>query len=348
MFRKFAVALAVTLPLAAQVAETAALVRVDVVVTDAGGGRVRGLSAADFEVTEGERRADIVEFVEYATDAAATPAAPATDTRYVPLVTHAAPTPPRRLVIAGGNRDEAKSLIRPGDVVTTLDSADPSRLAAEIVRLARHPERKALVILGEVPQQLATFAKTRGVALYDRTTLSEAALDLGSYYSLAVRADNPRALQVKTTRPYTVRALVSSPRVSVEDAVLAHQVVEPESNDLDIAVNAEPTVVAADKRTVKVHVLIPIRRLMLERQGAEVTGGFDVYVSVSDEGGKVSAMDKQTHAIKWPAEALEKAGNRFMDYTVDVVVKPGPARISVGVVDHRSKKTGYRRIEVTG
>src|SRR3712207_8709627 len=43
MFRKFAVALAVTLPLAAQVTEATAVVRVDVVVTDAAGGRVRGL-----------------------------------------------------------------------------------------------------------------------------------------------------------------------------------------------------------------------------------------------------------------------------------------------------------------
>lgn len=357
MFRKFAVALAVTLPLAAQVTETAAVTRVDVVVIDATGGRVRGLSAADFEITENGQRLPVAEFAEYSLDAPAGPAPASTDTRYVPLTASAVPTPPRRVVVlfdanaTAADREAAQALVRRGDIVTMDGPIPPghfaSRVATATAQLARHPERKAIIAFGETTPQMATFASRRGVAFYDRNQLADAALDLGGYYSLSVRAANPRAIQVATTRPYNLRAVVSAPGTEIEDAVLAHHVAEPETNDLRISVSAEPTVTVADRRQVRLHILIPIRNLTLRREGDEVTGGFDVYVSAGS-GGTIAPVNKQTHAIKWPAAALEKAGNRNMEFVVDVVVGPGLSRISVGVIDHRSKKTGFQRIEVTG
>lgn len=358
MFRKFAVALAVTLPLAAQVTEAAAVTRVDVMVVDPAGGLVRGLSAADFEITDNGQRLPVEEFTEYALDAPSGAQPAVTDTRYVPLATTATPTPPRRLVFlfdanaTAADRDAAKALVRPGDIVTMdehiLPKHFPSRVATATVQLARYPERKAIIAFGDTAPQMAAFASRRGVSFYGRDQLADAALDLAGYYSLTVRATTPRNVQVATTRPYNLRYVVTAPSTDIEDAVLAHHVAEPETNDLRISVSAEPAVTVSDRRQVRLHVLIPIRNLTLLREGDEVTGGFDVYVSTAGPSGSISPPNKQTHSIRWPAVAQEKAGKRNMEFVVDVVVEPGISRISVGVLDHRSKKTGFQRIEVIG
>src|SRR5688572_22988603 len=99
MLRQFVVALAVSLPLAAQVSEPP-LLRVEVVVTDAEGQRVRGLTAADFEIVEKGERRGIADFTEFSS--AAKPVA-AADAKYVPLSAPASPPPRRRLTVVFGD-----------------------------------------------------------------------------------------------------------------------------------------------------------------------------------------------------------------------------------------------------
>jgi hypothetical protein len=353
MLRQFVVALAVTLPLAAQVSE-APLVRAEVVVTDAEGNRVRGLTASDFEVVEGEHRRGIADFTEFSPLAKAQTA----DPKYVPLTAAASPTPRRRLMVVFGDevsaadRDAAMTFLqkhtRSGDVVSVAsDGTFDSRLASAVLQLARYPEKKAVVVFGEPPLAAIAFAKRRGVAIVKPDAIE----DLASYYSIAFRAHNPAAVTIKTTKPYTVRAAFPPPPLPSDDAfsdrvLLNHRI--PQRNELKVDAAASQSIAEDGKRTVKVNLLIPVTALTLAREGDNVSGGFDVYVSVGDGKGNFVTPSKQTHSINWPAAAIEKAGDRKMNYAIDVVVDPGPARISVGVTDHRSKKAGFTRIEVPG
>lgn len=93
--------------------------------------------------------------------------------------------------------------------------------------------------------------------------------------------------------------------------------------------------------------IIPIRNLKLARQGSEVTGGFDVYLSISDGKAYFSEVNKQSHTIRWPADSYQgEDDERTLTYSIDVTLEGGANRISVGVVDHATKKTGYETIEL--
>ena len=347
----FSVALLLmTLPLAAQVT------RVDLVVTDAQGNRVRGLDAADFVITVNNERRAIESFEEFSGDAKATPAV--TDTAYVSLVPVATPTPPRRIVLmhgVGASEEAAKAFAeknrRPGDEITFIDDTSPSRIATAIVELARHPGKKAVVVFGHASTNAAGFARRRGVALYDQSTLVSAAEDLTSYYSLTFRS-SPTPVQIRSTRQnYTVRPVsVIAPlplEDTVSDAVIAQHAGIAQPNDLGIRVTAEPLAAPeGEGRKIKLHVLIPIDNLTLTRERGELKGGFDVYLSTGNDDGEFSPITKRTHTIDWPAGAREQAGQTTIDFTLDVVMAAGRRRISVGVVDQGSKKSGYQLLEL--
>ena len=184
--------------------------------------------------------------------------------------------------------------------------------------------------------------------------LDQVAADLGSYYSIGFRGSgrpSRASIRVKPKRAgHQVRVALAgtplSPTDAVTDAVTAHHVLEPATNDLEIALDAGAPVQAGEKQKVTLRVIIPIRNLALVKQGDEVTGGFDVYLSISDGKSYFSPVNKQSHAIKWPAATAIEDDERTMTYSIDVTMEPGASQISVGVVDQRSKKTGYERIGV--
>ena len=178
--------------------------------------------------------------------------------------------------------------------------------------------------------------------------------DLGSYYSLGFRTaaslKNPGVVRVRTRRGgYRVRLVMSgipeSTEERVNEAVVAHHVLPPSANELQIALAARPGPAGA-KKQVKLLVLIPVKQLALVRQGAELTGGFDVYLSIGNQTGITTGVNKQTHTIRWPAEALPSLIEKKLTFAVDVTLEPGSNQISVGVVDHGSKKIGFERVGV--
>jgi VWFA-related protein len=186
--------------------------------------------------------------------------------------------------------------------------------------------------------------------------LAQVAADLGGYYSIAFRASKaPKdagSIRVRTRQRHNVRTSLATfipPEATdaVTDAVLAHHVLDPASNDLEIALETGEIVPAGDKQKVKLSVVIPIRNLQLAQQGSELTGGFDVYLSISDGKSYFSPVNKQSHTIKWPAGSVSEDDERTITYSIDVLLESGAKLISVGVVDHTSKKTGYERIDVS-
>jgi hypothetical protein len=368
MFRKLAVALAIILPLAAQVTTSgpAGVTRVDLIVTDAQGNRIRNLDLSDFTISENGVVRTITGFDAYSPDAAPAPAV--TNTMYVQLFEAADPTPARRIMLfhsdAAGEA-AAKAFVethrRPGDQISIASvpaSAElSSRIAAAVVELGKHPEKKkAVIVYGDATDRAKSFAMRRGVSLYDNSTVANAAEDLASFYSITFRSDHAGGINIKTTRPYVVRptALVAplTSDEAVTDAVIAQHAAIEQPNDLGIRLTAAPApataAAAGGTRQVKLHVFIPVRNLTLATEGEKVKGGFDVYVSMGNGEGAFSPLTRRTHAIEWPAAALEDSKVREIDFVIDVTMDPGRSHISVGVVDQKSKKTGFERIEVKG
>jgi VWFA-related protein len=194
------------------------------------------------------------------------------------------------------------------------------------------------------------------VGMNAQLALNEVAADLGGYYSLGFRASGPPkrdSIRVRVRQPsHRVRTALAgappSPADAITDAVTAHHVLAPESNELEIALETGDSMAAGEKQKVTLKVIIPIRNLQLVKQGDEVTGAFDVYLSISDGKGYFSPVNKQTHQIRWPAATVPEDDERTMTYSIDVTMEPGASQISVGVVDQRSKKTGYEIIGVQG
>lgn len=372
MFRQFAVALALVAPLAAFAADTLPT-RLHLVVKDEKGQRVRGLTPADFEVVENGQKRQIKELTEFAPTGLE--AKPAEDPRYVALVTPAMRTPPRRMLLIVEDPAQASSFLqqhlRSGDVVmiegvqgwssdakeleAKLRAAGPrnmavtldSRVAAAALQLARYPETKAIVVFGDVTDATKHFASRRGVVV----TKADEADDLANYYELAFDAKGGGStVQVRSVRSFNVRTWLASVRPlgedDVADAVLAHHFVPPQSNELQVSLALAPSTQAGAKRTVKLQVMVPVRNLALDKAGADVTGGFDVLTSIGDGKGRFSRVHKQSHALKWTNAMLSESGDRDINYAFDVVLDQTTTQISVGVVDHRTKKTGFGRIDV--
>jgi VWFA-related protein len=169
---------------------------------------------------------------------------------------------------------------------------------------------------------LAIFAKEPGQAL------EQIRSDLDAFYTIGIHAPATRdAVQIQS-KGYKVRVtpggLQPTPDVEISSHVVAHHLLKPDTNDLGITLQAAEAVT----------------------EGSEVTGGFSVYIATGDQLGHASHVSKQTKQLRWPAAALQAAGERQLTFAVEVVLEPGRNQISVGVLDDQSKTTGYDRVSI--
>ena len=196
---------------------------------------------------------------------------------------------------------------------------------------------------------------TGGTAFYGAPpaiALSQVSNDIDSYYSIGFKPgaanEPPGQLVVKSKAGYRVRATRAPAPQSFEDkmreAVLAHHVAPPMSNDMKIAVASDAPVADAAGRKVHLKVLIPVASLKLDREGTDVIGGFVVYVSSGDNHGGATRVNRQEHQIRWPADSLAALKDKTITFAVDVVVPNGLSQISVGVMDEKSMETGFDRV----
>jgi VWFA-related protein len=218
---------------------------------------------------------------------------------------------------------------------------------------------------GDVRSQFATSSGNRagyemivratgGTAFYGAPpalALAQISSDLDGYYSVGFKpgpAAETGPLVVKSKAGYKVRATRAPAPQSSDDkmreAVLAHHVAAPMSNDLKIALAADRPVAVGDSRTVRLKVLIPVASLKLDAEGQDVVGGFVVYLSSGDDHGGATRVNRQEHQIRWSAGAFESLKSKTITFAVDVIVPAGLTQISVGVMDARSQQTGFERV----
>jgi VWFA-related protein len=256
-------------------------------------------------------------------------------------------------------RSFADAATRKGIVVYALDS-ELGGLPALRTERADHTDSSAdyMGTATRVDGYQMLSNLTGGVALLGGSaanSMAEIAKDLDSYYSVGYRtaaADNSSVpkIEMKSKSGYRVRATFASLPQSRDSEMLdkvAANNVEKQPNDLGITLAADPAVAGeGDKRTVAVRIMVPVKKLKLVKEGEFVTGGFNIYVSTSDDKGNSSEVSKQAHQIKWPADALPGLMEKSITYKVNVIMEPGRSQISVGVMDQRSEQRGFDRLGV--
>ncbi|HVG25121.1 MAG TPA: VWA domain-containing protein [Thermoanaerobaculia bacterium] len=174
--------------------------------------------------------------------------------------------------------------------------------------------------------------------------------DLDTYYSLGYRstaAVTPETKIVVKARGLNARATIAaaavSPEWQVADQVLSLHFSEPTANELGISLVPQAAPVGPDgTRQIVVRVMIPFDRLALTKQGGEYLVAFSVFVSVGDANGGAQPQ-QETKNLKWNQETVDKLRGKSIAYGLNLTVGPGRDRVSVGMLDIRSGKTGYAR-----
>ena len=180
--------------------------------------------------------------------------------------------------------------------------------------------------------------------------------DLESYYSLGYRAgtervDRQRNLEVRVkNRNYIVRNrqtfVEKSTWAEMNDRVIANLLYRVKANDLNILVKTGTPVAQEDLFRVPVEIQIPMEKLTLLPQGESFMGGFSVYCAVANKEGDMSDVNRQSHQLRVPNSDMTKIKGKYYTYALDLLMEPGPNKISIGVVDDVSNTTGFDRVPI--
>ena len=245
--------------------------------------------------------------------------------------------------------------VRDGVMIYAINPGQNENAAGQVLDTAPSDLRSQFATSSANRAGYETIVRaTGGTAFYGAppaTALAQISSDLDGYYSVGFTpgpASESGQLVVKSKAGYKVRAVrAAAPQSSdqkMQEAVLAHHVAAPMSNDLKITLAADPPVTEGQSRRVRLKVLIPVSSLKLDREGEDVTGGFVVYISSGDARGGATRVNRQEHQIKWSTGTFESLKGKTIAFALDVMVPAGLTQISVGVIDQRSLATGFDRV----
>jgi len=174
--------------------------------------------------------------------------------------------------------------------------------------------------------------------------LAAVATELGSYYSLGFVPTHSRdgayhrirvsltggGYQLRHREGYRDRSAVDR----VEDATLAAAVIGEKNNSMHFVVEPQSTQPRPDGNfTLPVQVRIPLREIALLPQGEEHRGLLAVLVVVRDSDGGLSDILRREIPIAVPNSRVFAAMSQNADIELNLVMKPGPQRLAVGVCD---------------
>ena len=203
-------------------------------------------------------------------------------------------------------------------------------------------------------------AETGGMALTGSTNWQLAfdtiANDLNTYYSLGYSSSGDKKdrlkkieVRLKGKQKYAVRARhgVIEPSASSEmnDAVAAYLFREIGGNDLAIRASAGASTPGEGESTmVPLTITIPMEKLTLLPDGADLTGSFSVFAAFLRKDGAVSKVARQLQNFRIPAESLKR--RKEITVKIDVKTDGRTDGISVGVMDDASRATGFAAVKL--
>jgi hypothetical protein len=132
----------------------------------------------------------------------------------------------------------------------------------------------------------------------------------------------------------------------MNDRVIANLLYKTKANDLHILVKTGTPTPQDDLFKVPVEIQIPMESLTLLPQGEAYMGGFSVYCAVANKEGDMSDVSRQSHQIRIPSADYAKIKGKYYAYSLDMLMEPGPNRISIGVIDEISNTTGFDRVPI--
>lgn len=240
------------------------------------------------------------------------------------------------------------------DASSTVSAENSHPISFTVAQAAIQNSTDSMQMMAEMTGGLASLQTNDFGRAFDHIER-----DLDSYYSLGYRAgtervDSQRNLQVRlknNPNHYTVRSrqtfVEKSTFAEMNDRVVANLLYQSHANDLKIQSKAgQPRVADEDTFRVPVEVQIPMDSLTLLPQGDEYAGGFDLFVVVSNKDGDMSDVARKTQQIRVPVADKDKFHGKYYTYSMELIMEPGPGKISIGVMDQVSNETGFSNIPV--
>lgn len=183
--------------------------------------------------------------------------------------------------------------------------------------------------------------------------LERVAADLDTFYSLGYRLvpsgqDRVHRVEVKVKgHPeyrlnYRRTFIEKTLPTKIGDRVVTGLAFDLEDNPLGIDLKmGTPAPAAGTRWTLPVEVRVPMDRLALIPDGADLTGHIMVYYAARDDDGKQSDLQRQEFDVRVPAADYKDAKDRVFTVTASLLIESGKYRISVGVRDELTNQAGY-------
>jgi len=98
----------------------------------------------------------------------------------------------------------------------------------------------------------------------------------------------------------------------------------------------------ARKIRVPVGISFPTSLLTLLEQDGRKAGGFDIVVTASDDGHRLSEVSRRHQEVSWLAAGVPP----LINYNVDVLLRDRSGKISVAVIDRWTRTPYYGIVAV--
>ncbi len=232
----------------------------------------------------------------------------------------------------------------------------PTAIAAEHGRQGPSPavEERNQHNLQAPLRQLADITGGRAILNQNDVgpALTQASQDLYTYYSLGYRPVHPgdgryHGIEVKVRRKgvdvrhrqgYRDRSAAQRMIDGTKSALLYGEA----NNRIGAKLTALPTQSGEDGRfLVPVEVHIPIGRVTLVPSGGRHLGRLRVFVGVLDDKGRQSPIEGTPLLLEIPDEDLPTATQQSWIHQVQLMMRPGSQRITVGILDELAGLQSY-------
>ncbi len=161
----------------------------------------------------------------------------------------------------------------------------------------------------------------------------------GRYHDIEVKVKG-RGLKVRHRNGYRDK----SPETQVNEGTLAALMHGLGKNPLDIQLRlAAGRLQENNKYLVPFEVRIPLGKLALLPQAAIHRGNLRVSVAVIDDDGRLSPIEQTPVPIEIPDSGIAAAREQYYVYSAELLMRPGPQRVAVGVRDEFGGESSFIR-----
>jgi VWFA-related protein len=203
--------------------------------------------------------------------------------------------------------------------------------------------------------------QTGGVAVAGRRDYSRAMeqirTDLLNYYSIGYRPSDSSSGKehnirvrvknadhvVRTRSSYRSKSL----QQDLQEMVVANVLHPRDERGVKVEVtNGPPVEQQPGVSKVPFRITVPFDDLTFLPDGADLVGGFDLYIVVGDPDGNLSNPSRQNKPLKFPAARKKELAGLPLTFNLDILMRKGTNILSVAVADTVGGTLGFTRKEI--